>query len=319
MKRVIRRMVSGVLAWGAVACLFVLRLAWGEIIDRVVAVVNKEVITFSELEKKVRLQTPPGGAQPGMVDFRGMLEEMVNQKLIDQETRHMQVKVREKEIDEFLEKFAKRNKLTVEGLRAAVEEKGVTWEAYRTEVRNELRRNGAISQKVQGQVSVTDKEIREFYEAHQAEYFSPARVRIEQIFFAFPQDSNADNKEVLARKASEALKRVKAGESFQNVAGAYRETAGAAGSDLGYLGKGELIGTLDQAAFSLPIGAVSEVIATEKGYGIIRVLDRQEESTKKLEEVRQDIESQLYRMKMEKKYQEWMQELRNKAYVEIKL
>jgi peptidyl-prolyl cis-trans isomerase SurA len=284
-----------------------------------VAVVNKEVITFSELEKKVRLQAPPGSAQPSMVDYRGIVEEMVNQKLIDQETRQMQVRVREKEIDEFLEKFAARNKVTVAGLREAVEEKGFTWEAYRAEVRNELRRNEAISQKVQAQVSITDKEVKEFYEANQTQYFAPARVRIEQLFFAFPPEATEDGKAVLALKASDALNRVKAGESFQKVADAYRETAGGAGSDLGYLGKGQLIGPLDQAAFTLPIGKVSEVIATEKGYGIIRVLDRQEESTKELAEVQKDIDNQLFRSKIEKKYQEWMQELRNKAYVEIKL
>lgn len=319
MKRIIRSVLSGVVVLGAMVCFPCLRFAWGEIIDRVVAVVNKEVITFSELEKKVRLQAPPGSMQPSMGEYRGIVEEMVNQKLIDQETRQMQVKVREKEVDEFLEKFAKRNKLTVSGLREAVEEKGFTWEAYRTEVRNELRRNDAITQKVQAQVNITDKELKEFYQANQAQYFSPARVRIEQLFFAFPPEATEDGKAVLALKASDALKRVKAGESFEKVGDAYRETGGGAGSDLGYLGKGELIGPLDQAAFTLPIGAVSEVIATEKGYGIVRVLDRQEESTKKFEEVRQDIDNQLFRMKMEKKYQEWMQELRSKAYVEIML
>jgi peptidyl-prolyl cis-trans isomerase SurA len=304
--------------WTAVAFLYA-PFAYGEIIDRVVAVVNREVITYSELEKKLQLQAPPGSAQPSMMDYRGVVEEMVNQKLIDQETRQMQIRVKEKEVDEFLEKFAKRNKLTVPELRAAVEGKGLTWESYRTEVRNEIRRNDAISQKVQGQVNITDREVQEYYQANKEQYFAPARVKIEKLFFAFLGDVTPEGKAELARKAGEALERLKSGESFQQVAEAYGESGGGAPSDLGYLGKGELIGPLNEAAFTLPVGALSNVIATEKGYGIIRVVDRQEESTKGLEEVRQDIDNQLFRIKIEKKYQEWMQELRDRAYVEIKI
>jgi parvulin-like peptidyl-prolyl isomerase len=83
--------------------------------------------------------------------------------------------------------------------------------------------------------------------------------------------------------------------------------------------KGELINDLDQEAFILKPGEISNVISTNKGYCIIRVLERSEEKTKKIEEAHEAISNYLLQQKMEDKLQEWLEELRTNAYIDIKI
>ena len=88
--------------------------------------------------------------------------------------------------------------------------------------------------------------------------------------------------------------------------------------DLGYFNQGELMDSLDRAAFSIPVGSVSEIIETPRGYIIIRVLDRQETSSVSLDVLEEEVSEEIYQEKVRKKYEEWMEELYQEAYIEVK-
>jgi peptidyl-prolyl cis-trans isomerase SurA len=299
--------------------LFVSTNTKGEIIDRVVAIVNKEVITLSELLEAAQLRAPEANPNLTLEKYREILRNMIDQKLIEQEANQTEIKVSDREVDEFIERFKKRNAITTSQLKEALKQQGLTWEKYREKLREEIKRSQVISQKIHSQVSITEKEIEEYYQSHMEDYIKPPQVKIDQIFFPFSSKLTSEEEKNLILKAEEALKRIRSGEDFQKIAQEYNPTRKSYPQDLDYFKKGELMEPLDKAAFKLRIGEVSGIIKTKKGYFIIQVLDRKEAEIKELSEVRKEIEAKIHQEKTEKKLEEWLKALYNKAYIEIKI
>lgn len=299
---------------------FLLPEARGEIIDRVVAIVNKEVITLSELSRMAQLQSSEANPLLSSDQYRQMLQGMVEQKLIDQRALKTEISVSEREVEHFIERFQERNNLSPEQLVDALQQQGMSMEEYREKVREEIRRSQIISQEVHARINVTEKEIEEYYQNHLDEYVKPPQVKIDQIFFPLSSPMVPEEKERIVQKSEAALEKIRSGGgTFEDVAKECELAQGAqCARDLDYFDKGELMGPLDRAAFSLAIGDVSSVIETDKGCFIIKVLDRKEERITELEEIRQTLTNQLLQQKTEQRLQNWLEELRNEAYVEIK-
>jgi peptidyl-prolyl cis-trans isomerase SurA len=289
--------------------------ARAEVVDEVVAVVNSEVITRSELLRVAQVQF--SNADPSR--YREVLEKLIDQKLIDQATKDMPIKVSEKEIDEMIQGFKTNNKITDDQLKDALRQQGLTWEEYRNEFREGIRRYQVITQMLRSQISLSDTEIKDYYQKHPDDFFEPAQVKLEQIFFPVPDQATPEKKKAVSQSAEESLKKIKSGEDFQKVAQGLNLPENNTSCDVGMYKKGELMNTLDREAFTLKPGEMSNVISTNKGYCIIRVLERSEEKTKKIEEVNGAISNYLFQQKMEDKLQEWLQELRTNAYIDIKL
>jgi len=286
-----------------------------EVVDEVVAVVNNEVITLSELMRVAQVQF--ANADPSR--YREVLEKLIDQKLIDQATKDMQIKVSEKEIDAMIQGFKENNKITDNQLKDALQQQGLTWDEYRKEIREGIRRNQIITQMLRAQINVSEKEINDYYQKHPDNFFEPAQVKLERLFFPVPDQATPEKKKAVSQRTEESLKKIKAGESFQKAAQGLNLPENNTSCDVGTYKKGELMGVLDQKAFTLKPGEISNVIDTNKGCYIIRVLERFEEKTKKIEEVHEAISNYLFQQKMEDKLQEWLQELRTNAYIDIKI
>ena len=289
--------------------------ARAEVVDEVVAVVNNDIITLSELIRVAQLHFSNADSP----HYREVLEKLIDQKLIDQATKDMPIKVGEKEIDAMIQGFKQNNKITDAQLKDALRQQGLTWEEYRNEIREGIRRNQVITQMLRSQISVTEKEIMDYYQKHPDDFFEPAQVKLEQIFFPFPDQATPEKKKAISQTAEESLKKIKAGEDFQKVAKGLNLPENNTFCDIGTYKKGDLVNMLDQEAFTLKLGEISNVISTNKGCCIIRVLERFEEKTKKIEEVHEAISNYLFQQKMEGKLQEWLQELRTNAYIDIKI
>jgi len=286
-----------------------------EVVDEIVAVVNYEVITLSELVHVARVSFAT--ADPSR--YREVLEKFIDQKLIDQATKDMPIKVSEKEIDAMIQGFKENNKITDDQLKDALQQQGLTWDEYRKEVSEGIRRNQIITQMLRAKINVSETEIKDYYQKHPDNFFEPAQVKLEQIFFPVPDQATPEKKKAVSQSAEESLKKIKAGKDFQKVAQELNLPENNTSCNVNTYKKGELMGVLDQKAFTLKPGEISNVIDTNKGCCIIRVLERFEEKTKKIEEVHDAISNYLLQQKMEDKLQEWLQELRTNAYIDIKI
>jgi peptidyl-prolyl cis-trans isomerase D len=148
-----------------------------------------------------------------------------------------------------------------------------------------------------GQVQVTPSDLRTYYSDHQDQYRVPEEVQVSHILIKTPAagaDGKVDDKAVeeARKKAEDVLKQLKAGAKFEDLAKKYSDDPGSAkkGGDLGWIGRGRTVPEFEKAAFSLPIGQLSDLVKSSYGFHIIRVTDKHQAHVKTFDEVKDQIE-----------------------------
>ena len=318
--------LHSLLAWAAFFLLAEATPSWAEIVDRVIAVVNDDVITQYELENTVELalkrygpDIPPGDRERIAADARKvLLDRLIDDLLLRQEAKRMGITVRDEEINSTIQENMKRRKMSMEDLQQALVKEGSSYEKYREATRSDMIKMRIMQREIRPRISVTNEEIGLFYQEHRDEYEGKLRVRLQMIFLPVPVGGDPAVKEQQSVKAQAILKRIRAGEPFEGLASEFAPASASTGGDIGYVEKGSLNPAIDEVAFGLKAGEMSDVIETPQGLYIIRALDRRGGGSLSVKATREDVEERLYRDKMEKKYEEWMVERRQKAHIEIR-
>jgi peptidyl-prolyl cis-trans isomerase D len=153
--------------------------------------------------------------------------------------------------------------------------------------------------KLRANTTVSDSDLRAYYNAHLDDYKVENRVNVEHILFKTVGKTDAEVAEIRT-KAEDVLKQVKKGGNFEDLAKKYSEDDGTKdkGGALGWIVEGQTVPAFQQAAFSLPKGAISDLVQTQYGFHIIKVLDRETAHTKSFEEVRDSISQQMVDQKV---------------------
>ena len=314
------------LAIAAILLLITVTASRAEIVDRVVAVVNDDVITQYELQSTVDLLMtryeqnirPEDRARVFAEARRAVLNKLISDLLLRQEARRLGISVRDDEVNNTIQENLRQRKISMDELQQALIKDGTNFERYREATRNDLIKMRIIQREIRPRVSVTSEEIGAYYEAHRDEYEGKLRVRLQMIALAVPAGADADVKEAQRAKAVAALKRIREGEPFEAVANEF-STGPRTGGDIGFVEKGSLNPAIDEVAFNLKPGEVSDVVETPQGFYILRALDRRGGGSLSVRATRDSVEDRIYREKLEKKYDEWLAERRQKAHVEIRL
>jgi parvulin-like peptidyl-prolyl isomerase len=297
------------------------------VVDRVVAVVNQEIITLSEVEKWIdptrqemitedRLEK----RERNEVLFRQVLERLIEEKLIDQEVKKSGVKISSKEIDAALEEIRQRNGVTQEGLEKALALEGLTLETYKKQIEKGLQRHKLISWSVKVEPKAEEKDLREFYQKNPVRYRTNEAYRASHILFVIPKGALPDEIRDIRKKAQNVLEKIKGGADFGEMALLYSQDASAKNrGDLGYFKKGELFPTFEKEALRLKVGEVSGLLRTEFGFHIIKLLDRKGIEPLPFEEVKDKVKADYYEAETEKAFKQFLSTLKEKAVIEIKL
>jgi len=301
--------------------------SWGEIVDRVIAVVDDDVITQYELENTVELilkrygqAIPPGERDRIAAEARkALLDRLIADLLLRQEAKRLGITVRDEEVNLTIQESLNRRKMSVEDLQQALIKEGSSYEKYRESTRNDLIKMRIMQREIRPRVSVTNDEIGAFYQEHRDEYEGKLRVRLLMIALPVPNNSSPAVKEEQRIKAQTVLQRIRAGEPFEALANEFATGPARTGGDIGYVEKGSMSPAIEEVAFGLKPGEISDVIETPQGFYIIRALDRRGGGSLTVKATREDVEERIYREKMEKKFAEWMVEKRQKAHIEIRL
>lgn len=306
-----------------ILCLNLYARADTELIDRIVAVVNGEIITYSELNKYKGLMYMGTDGRSGGLDFdRKILAQMVDKRIVVQEAKKLNIEVKQKEIDQGVESILMRNKITLEVLKESLVKEGSTLEEYRQLLREEIMHSQAVGRRIHANISITDKDIMQYYEQNmKTKEKSGERVRIQQIVLLTQKDASPTQKMEIEKSVNEIREKVSAGEDFGKMAVAYSQGPVArTGGDLGYFHKGELMIEIEEVAFRLEKGEISPVIKTSLGYHLIKVLDKGKSAQdSSWQDHRDEIEEILYNKEFEKSYTDWLQELREKSYIEVNI
>jgi len=309
-----------------VAAVFLSVTAQAAVADRIVAVVNGEVITLSEFSNTfapygARLEAYQGQDRDKAVADTKMniLNRMVEDLLMEQLARKEKLIPKENEVDAAIKDLLKRRNITDDQLKQALAKDGTTMESYRKGIRNQLMRIRLVQKEIRSKVAISDDEIGTYYLKHHEEYEGKETVRVRQILLAAPQDGDPAVREKQRAEAEAVRARLLNGELFEKLAAQYSQGPMAQGGDIGFIERGMVLPEIEEVAFSLQVNQISAVIESPAGFHILQVTDRRGAGLKAIETVREEIREKLEEEKMEKKFEEWLLELRRKSHVEIKL
>ncbi len=295
------------------------------LLDRVVATVNDEVITWSELmniiflEGKDYLASETGKTRAEKIREieRPFLNMLIVMRLQTQEAKKMGLNVQDEEIENAISDIREKYKMTEDAFLSSLEKEGITIEDYSKGLADQILLQKAINFAVKSSVVITDKEVDEHYNANREIYDNEKeKFRIRQIFFAMPQEE--PGREDIEAGARDIWQRINRGESFAKLANEYSEGPGRRfGGDLGYISVGSALEEVEEEAALLKTGEVSRPFWSRAGLHIIKLEDRVEAGG--IEKVRKKIREKLFKKAYEIKYHEWKTGLKEKAYIEIKL
>lgn len=310
---------------GLAATLMLCIPAFAEIRNRVVAVVNSQVITLHELDNRIREltgHTPQELREKSQETFmetrRRVLDDLIDQKIALERIKELEIKVDPKEVDEAIERVKADNQLTQEDLLAKLKERGMTYEAYRQSIQTELERAQLINYEVQSKIVLTEEAIAKYYREHMDQFSSGGKVRLGLIFLRQKDPEDKNEARALERRAEEIRSLLQAGEDFGKLARQFSSGPGAKeGGDMGVFKVSELSPEMAAQIEGLSAGQVANPIIRPDGIRIIKVLEREAGGVKSLDQVRNAIQSTLFREEVEKRYAAWLSETRKRAYIKV--
>jgi peptidyl-prolyl cis-trans isomerase SurA len=298
-----------------------------EIVDRIVAVVNDDVITLTELNsslkpyaEKIRsLGYPKEKEQQLLFKVRKeILDHLINEKIEDQEIKRSKVEISEEQIDRTIERIKETNFLTDEQLRAGLAKDGMTMEEYREKIKSQILRERLVNLKVKSKIVITKEDIKAYYEKHIDEYVGKPKYHLRNIILKVPLFTDDTKKLEIKTKMDEILEKLKSGKSFEALAAKYSESPAASdGGDLGEFEFDSLSPQLQKAIEKIKPGEFTPVLDTDLGYQILFLENIVGAKGKTLEEVTPEIESKLYNETINEKYGTWIGELRKQSVIKI--
>ena len=284
------------------------------VVDRVVAVVNDEIITMSDLQREEALKKGEAAH-----DDRLVLEDMIDRKLQMAVAKRAGVDVTDKELDDAVADIIKRNNMDMVQFGAALAKEGLTLEQYRAELREQITLSRLFNKYVRSNVNVDEAEARAFYQNNAKTYSLPEEIRVRQIFLILPDKATPEQAAAIREKAESVFARVQKGEDFIHLVREVSQGATVSeDGDLGFMQRGDALPEIEEAARALKPGDSSRPFLCAGGYNIIK-LEEVRTQVMPFEKVKDEIMKTLYEQKMENTYRSWLQALRSDSHIENRL
>ncbi len=306
------------------------------LVDRVVAVVNDDVITLTELEKtgqsffeRIKTQAPPTEVERALKQAREeVLSSLVDKMLVRQVAEKLNISVSEQEIDSAVDQILTRNNATIEEFRQELTSIGATEQEYRDNLRGQILQSKIISYEVRSRIVIVEDDIKEYYQKEYTLEKGEGGYYILQMGFTWRnsvslEGAGFDTKEAAREKAEEIRARVVDGESFTELAKAYSNLPSAEdGGDIGFLQKDEMAAYMKEVILAMKPGEISPIIETNNTFQFFKLLSLRDGDLvvkAPYEAVREEIRDVLYQQEMEEQYKTWVKRLREEAYIQILL
>jgi len=296
----------------------------GMVLDRVVAVVNDEALTLSEIQEEgqpvVRkiFQDFVGPERDRRLEEaeKRLMDDLIDRRLMYQVAKQEGTLPSEAEVSGAIEELKKNNNVTDDAqFRTMLKAEGLTLEQIRRNIGERLAIGRLLARQIRSSIIINEDELVKSYQANQQKYQRVPQAEIRHVFFGF--SAEADEATVRAR-AEEARAKIQAGADFMQVAREYSNaSAGEAPGELLTVHRGDLAPEIESAAFSLSAGGVSPPIRMESGYHLIKVERIQADSIAPFAEARESIRDQLFQEKFEVKRKDWLAGLRSKAFIQV--
>ena len=304
--------------------------AEGKVVEEIVARVNNEIITSSELDKarasaeEDARQDCSGKCTPEQLQVaiedrqKSALRDLIDQSLLEQRGKDLGISV-ETDVVKQLDQIRISNNLKdLDELEKAVSAQGLNWEDFKNNIRNKILTQKVISQEVGSHITIGHDEALKFYNEHKNEMVRPEEVALRAIEVSTEGKPEVEIPE-LKKKAESYLKRINDGEDFSVIAKRFSD--GKTAQQGGYMGvykRGELAKELEDKVFTMKKNELTGVIETKQNFLILQVLEHYTEGVQPYDKVENDIMELLYNQRMEPALREYLKTLREQSYVVIK-
>jgi peptidyl-prolyl cis-trans isomerase SurA len=294
------------------------------LLDRVVAVVNKEVITWSELyemmEYEATDQVKALKQEDRLKVFKNnealFLDRLIDIRLQIQDARRLGFEVTPDELTQAIESIKKKYSLTDDLFKESLKKEGLTIEDYKKRLSEQILVSHFVNQQIKNKVIVSEEDVKKYIDLSKQSLNDGESFKLRMIFFAKPKD-DADRK-TNEDKASLVIQRLKAGEDFSLLAKEYSEDPSAKnGGELGFIKQSQTAKEFLAALSKMNIGDFSNPFWTEKGLQIIKLDEKT--AVKSIDSIREDAKNQVAEVQFQEKYKSWIKSLREKAHIEIRL
>jgi peptidyl-prolyl cis-trans isomerase SurA len=301
-----------------------------KVVEEIIARVNNEIITRSELDKarvsaeEDAKQECEGRCTPEQLRIniedrqKNALRDLIDQSLLAQRGKDMGINV-EPEVIKKLDQIRVQNKMaSMEELEKAVSSQGLNWEDFKDNIRKGILTQRVISSEVGSHINISHEEVVKYFEEHKKEYIRPEQVALREIEVATEGKKDEELPD-LKKKAETALKRVKDGEDFGEIAKRFSDGGTAKqGGFLGVYKRGELSKELEDIVFKMKKNDLTDIMDTKQGYLVLQVLEHYDEGEQPLTKVENEIMEKLYSARMEPALRDYLKTLREQSYVVIK-
>jgi len=289
-------------------------IASGEVLDRVVAAIDGDPITASELERFGKERHVEEATQQQVLDV------LITEKLLAKEIESKGVTVRKEDVEAYIEQVRQRSGMDEAAFDAALAERGLSKDAYRANVEVELQKSQLINREIRGRLSVTDEDIERYYQAHRGDFATGGKVSLQAIVLGVDQGWTRDQVMAKRQLAEDIRNRLVEGADFEAMAREHSEGPGGdRGGHLGTFEKGQLEPALEKIVFGLERGEVSDVVATPAGFSIFRLDSVESDDDGELDDAtRERIREKLYDQALQARFDGWLtRDLREHHHVEV--
>jgi peptidyl-prolyl cis-trans isomerase SurA len=289
----------------------------GEVTDRIVAIVNDDIVTLREVEKFVAVEKK--GRYSSMNEYltslmlREKVDTFVEALLITQQAKKFRIEVDSKEIDGAIENIKKQNLITETQLREQLEKDGISYKDFREGIRISIIRNRVLGRVIAQDVAVDDKTLEDYYRKNTSDFVNE-EYKLQQIFISRQKQDGS-------QRAAEALARLNEGKSFGEVAREFSEDVSKdQNGDIGFAKKDDLLPELREAIKLLVTGgSYSRVVQTPYGFHILKLNEVKKEAAPSFDAIKDKVKEAVFQTESEKRYKEYVKKLRSVAYVEVKM
>jgi len=291
-----------------------------ELVDRILAVVNNDIVTLSEFNKTynklaMQIQASDYTAEQQRELLTKLntqvMDTLIKETLTEQQAKTFQIEINENEIDDAIDDIQERHHYTKDEFEQILQMQGSNINEYREHIRKQKIQSQLVGIMVQSKVVITDDDIKAYYDSHLEKYQSKTTYHLRTIIKRLISDQTRS-------EMDEALAEINSGTSFEEAAKKYSEPPfNEGGGLLGSYTLDQLSMQIQDAIKDLQSGTCSSVLQTDQGLQILFVEKITQEGGQSLEEASNDIKQLLYQTKMEQRYHAWIDDLKKKSHIKI--
>ncbi len=310
-------------------------IATAQLLDRVVAIVEDDIITLSELREnseeffeRIRRSAPENEIEAALEEAeQRVLSRLIDQRLISQQATKANVRISDEELEQNYTNNLRRMGISHDEFAEKLEESGLSMEKYKNDLQNQLLRDKLVSYEVRSKIIITEEMIKEHYNTEYSGKLEDDGYYLLQIGFIWGSSDEIQQSEELLQadkerarqEAQEARQQLLNGADFAELARRKSELPSASdGGDLGVFHKDEMAPYMRDAIVSLDTGEITPVLETPGTFQIFKVLSRRQgEIVEKVpfEAVKEEIRKKLFEEKFETEYRSWVETIKQNSYV----